>query len=50
MSLESIALATYSCPNCRAELEAELGAWGRLAAVPRLWASVVAAGAGRSSQ
>jgi len=27
VSSESIALPTYSCPNCRAELEAELSAW-----------------------
>jgi hypothetical protein len=27
VSLESIAQATYSCLNCRAELEAKLGAW-----------------------
>ncbi len=27
VSLENLALAIYSCPNCRAELEADVNAW-----------------------
>ena len=49
MSSEIVFIETYSCPHCRAELEARFNDWQGWHAVPDLRAAVAAAGANRSA-